>query len=355
MELIEIEKLQKDLYNRFVMDNETGSFLQAWEWGDWQKQLGRQVQRFWIKGEGQLIASIQLVQMPLPFGKFYLYAPYGPVVSGELRVMSNELLNQMKEKFIGATFIRIEPKHLAFSTNDLALHKSPNIQPGKTLIVDLTQSPEELLAQMHPKTRYNIKLAQKHGVRVEEEFAISAGHGLFFQEAIELICQTAKRQGFFGHSAEYYQNLVDFFALQNASQVKAHIYKAIFQNQLLASAIMLDFGQTRTFLFGGSGEFHKQVMAPYLLHFQAMLDAKAAGFNSYDFWGAETSKGDAPGFVRFKMGFAPPSASSSGLRGQLRSGSASGIKEYAGAYDLICQPAGYRIYQALRLVNRYWR
>jgi len=190
---------------------------------------------------------------------------------------------------------------------------------------------------MHHKTRYNIKVAQKHGVEIKDEFDISIGHGLFFDEALKLILETSKRQGFSTFGSDYYKKLVDFFALQQRADLKLHIYKAIFQNQLLATAIIIDFGDTRTFLFGGSSEFHKNVMAPYLLHFHAMIDAKHQGLKFYDFWGIETSSGETPGFVRFKLGFGGTQ------------------REYAGAHDLVNHTLLYKIYSGIRVINKFFR
>lgn len=340
MQLVELSEKDRNAYNQFVASSPSGSFLQSWEWGEWQAALGRQIFRYWMLDDiGQQVASIQLIRMPLPFGKYYLYAPYGPVFDEKFEI----ILQELQKKFCDAVFIRIEPKFVLLSTIHYPLStKSANIQPGKTLLMDLFKSEEQLLAEMHPKTRYNIKLAQKHGVEIVDEFAITIGHGLFFEEALKLILETSKRQGFMAFFGEYYKKLIDFFALHNQGIVKLHIYKAVFQNQLLAAAIMLDFGATRTFLFGGSSEFHKNVMAPYFLHWQAIKDAKAQGFGFYDFWGTETASGTTPGFVRFKLGFAP----------QLRSGSASGIKEYSGAYDIVINKFYYKFYSSLRFGNR---
>ena len=103
---------------------------------------------------------------------------------------------------------------------------------------------------------------------------------------------------------------------------------------LVVSAVMVDFGEIRTFLFGGSSEMHKNVMASYLLHWQAMLDAKNAGLKEYDFWGIETSSGETPGFVRFKLGFG------------------GAAKEYGGAWDAVFSPWKYRLYSLMRAFNR---
>jgi len=339
MNLIELLSADKENYNRFVAESPSGSFLQSWEWGEWQEALGRKIFRYWILDDiGERTASIQLIKIPLPFGRYYLYSPYGPVVDGdyELRITNYEfLLQELQKRFADSIFIRIEPKgKTAIRNPQSAIVKSNNIQPAKTLLIDLSKSEEQLLAEMHHKTRYNIKVAQKHGVEIKDEFEISVGYGLFASEAVELIANTAARQGFKGYGADYYNKLIDFFAVKNRVDLKLHIYKAIYQNQILASAIMVDFGKIRTFLFGGSAEENKNVMAPYLLHWQAMLSARAQKMAVYDFWGTETSSGNVPGFVRFKLGFGGTEQS------------------YAGAYDYIISKPWYRCYGLLRSINK---
>ena len=345
MHLIELSSADKDRYNQFVANAPTGSFLQAWEWGQWQQELGREVRRFFVFEDKNndnnddnrgVVGSIQLIKMRLAGKKYYWYAPYGPVISdGSLVMTGHSLLQTLQNNFVGAVFIRIEPKiEPSIIANLSSLTKTKNIQPGKTLIVDLAKSEDMLLAEMHPKTRYNIKLAQKHSVEIQDEFMVTVGHGLFFDEALELILKTSARQRFFTYSADYYKNLVDFFALKNRGNIKLHIYKAVFRDRLLAAAIMVDFGKTRTFLFGGSSELDRNVMAPYLLHWQAIKDAKAAGYLFYDFWGIETSSGAVPGFVRFKLGF--------GGRQM----------QYAGSFDIIWDRLWYKLYGYGRTINR---
>ncbi len=78
-------------------------------------------------------------------------------------------------------------------------------------------------------------------------------------------------------------------------------------------------------------------MAPYLLHWQAMSDAKQLGLEFYDFWGVETSGGATPGFARFKLGFGGQTVS------------------YSRAYDIIQNKPLYYIYNFLRNINRLVR
>lgn len=337
MELVELNNQDKEFYNNFITSHETGSFLQSWAWGEWQAVLGRPVARFKFQVDGKTLGVMQIIKMPLPFDQYYFYCPYGPVLAedGNFQFPISNFRKSLHKNFSDTVFVRIESKQLWLpATGYPLLTKVKNIQPGKTLVMDLTKTEEGLLAGMHHKTRYNIRLAEKHGVKVVDEFHLVNGKGIHAKEAVELIAKTSSRQGYKSQGQDYFENLVNFFAVQNpGTEINLHIYKALHENELLASAIILDFGRTRTYLFGGSSEQKKNLMAPYLLHFKAMQDAKNLGLSFYDFWGIETAKGDTPGFVRFKLGFGGTQ------------------KEYTGAYDIIVNRWKYRVYKLLRKVN----
>lgn len=342
MNLIELAESDKQNYNRFVAQAPSGSFLQSWEWGEWQVRLGREVFRYLAKDEqGNAVVTLQLIKMPLPFGKYYLYCPYGPVLAGGESASGGfnfqTIFNEIISKFPQSVFIRIEPKDKGLLTTSYSLlAKSPNIQPAITMLVDLNKSEEELLSGMHPKTRYNIKIAQKHGVVVQSELVAAPKYGLYIEEAINLFLDTQKRQNYRGHNPAYYKNFIDFFAMRNKeNDLRLTIYKAIYNRKLLACGAIVDFGPTRMYLYGGSSHEDRNVMAPYLMHWQAMLDAKAAGLKFYDLGGSEVSNGGERGFTRFKQGF--------GGR----------VENYAGAYDYVVKSFIYTLYKGLRAVNRF--
>ncbi len=338
MNLVELHDLDKNKYNHFIANQKSGSFLQSWDWGSWQEQLGRTVFRFALEDNTKVwLGAAQFIKMPLFGKKYYLYSPYGPVFISENETQSLEIfLKELKLKFPDMLFVRIEPKAMSLKALD-TLHpiKTTNIQPGRTLIVDLTKDNDLLLNEMHPKSRYNIKVAQRHGVVVEREFDLTVGHGLFFDEAINLIVKTAMRQKYHTHPRSYYEKLMNFFALNHrGGELKASLYKAKYQNKILASAIIIDFGNTRTYLFGGSGQENRNVMAPYLMHWQAILDAKKMGLRFYDLDGLETSAGKQAQFARFKQGFG-------GF-----------TEDYLGAYDIVLNGLWYNVYKVVRGTNR---
>lgn len=313
-------------YENFVAAHPSGSFLQSWGWGEFQNTQGKEPVRYGaFDDSGQLLASAQFFVTKVPgLRGSYLYCPYGPLSLDTTAVRS--LVNQVKKDFPKAWFIRLEPK------DDLPVDGKPSvhIQPGSTLITSLSASEADLLHDMHQKTRYNIKVAHRHGVTVQAgKIANAAG--------IKLLIETSKRQGYKAYPDAYYKQLLNFFAdksLDNKDDCTAWLYVAEHDGQVLASAIMVDHGRTRTYLFGGSSEIRKNVMAPYALHWQAIRDAQTAGLGYYDWWGTETATGKSAGFVQFKM----------------RWGGAQ--KFYANTRDIILNSPWYLAYTALRKVNR---
>src|SRR6185503_9064521 len=132
----------------------------------------------------------------------------------------------------------------------------------------------ELLAAMHHKTRYNIRVAQKHGVEIRLNDTLA--------DAWTLFEETAKRDGFRLHERHYYESMVDRL---RAGACRAFIATAVYNGRPIAVTGMIDYGGMRTYLHGASSNEERNVMAPYLLHWELMRDAKAKGLKGYDWWG----------------------------------------------------------------------
>jgi len=325
MELKLVANLPQEDFDRFVENCTSGSFLQSWGWGEWMRANGKVPQRVAVQDStGNILLTAQIFLTPVPkLGGSYLYSPYGPLLAetAPAEEVTNFFLSQIAKQFPKSSFLRLEPKQPLPASGKATRH----IQPGKTLVLDLKKSEDELLAEMHQKTRYNIKLAQRH------EVAIKIGSS---EAALKLIDETSARQGYKNHPLSYYQKMVEFFGNQEGA-LKLKVYSAEYNGQTLASAIMLDYGSaSRTYLFGGTSYTDRNVMAPYLLHWQAMLDAKKAGLKAYDFWGIETASGKTPGFVRFKLGWGGTQIN------------------YPAATDIVYKPLWYNAYKLLRSLNR---
>ncbi|HYF05921.1 MAG TPA: peptidoglycan bridge formation glycyltransferase FemA/FemB family protein, partial [Patescibacteria group bacterium] len=194
-------------------------------------------------------------------------------------------------------------------------------QTPNSLVLELTKDSDTLFAEMHPKTRYNIKVAQKHGLECWEDHNPAM---------VNLLYETGSRQGFKTHEQGYYEKMVKFFNKGNITTKLLCVGK---NNVPYALGLFLDYDNIRTYLFGGSDYEYRKYMAPYLLHWQAVGDAKAQGFQTYDFWGLTNIHGKEVGFTRFKQGFGGK------------------LLNFPNAIDVIYNPAKYKLFQLVRTIR----
>jgi len=309
-------------WNKFVLEN-GGGFLQSWEWGLLQEALGRQAYRYRLDSSQdselkETVGQYLIIKHPLPFGRSYVYVPMGPVVAGEgyrleaFRASAVAIANAARR--LGATFARIEPPAIAgeqLGARDLrgmGFREAGQVQPGHTTIVDLTQDEDRLLKAMKQKTRYNMRLAEKKGVTVREA-DLSNAH--IYKEDVarfwSLMTETTERDQFHSHERKYYEKMLEVLSAKKKRDLSVKLVFAEYQGEPIAAALIAYFGDTATYLHGASTAKHKNVMAPYLLHWTAIRQAKEAGLKKYDFWGIAPE--DAPdnhpwrGITRFKTGF----------------------------------------------------
>ncbi len=308
-------------WNAYIAGQPHAQFLQSYEWGVFQKSLGRRV---WYLGGGEQKESVRCLAIayPLKGTMFYLMCPRGPVgVPSD--VWSKEFIKWSHEQ--GAQFARIEPIE---SVPMKATHVR-DVEPSHTRIVDLSKTENELLSVMHPKTRYNIHLSQKKGVIVAaKKYNEITSDELAMWWALS--SETAKRNKISVHSREYYQKLLTSFPYIT-------LYQAKWQGSVVAMAVMVGFGDTMYYLYGASTQEHKEVMAPYLLQWQAMVDAKNVGYRYYDFWGVapdDSSTHPLAGVTRFKKGFGGE------------------VITYPGTFDIPFKKLPYILYTLLRHVKR---
>ena len=307
--------MDRDTWNQFVLKHgpRSGRFLQSWDWGAFQKKMGAEVVREPIEKDGELVGVAQWVRREVPVVGEYRFCPRGPISS--VSVLS------VGEK---GMFSRIEP-----ASKDLVpsgSHKTHDSQPANTLLLDLSKTEEELLAAMHHKTRYNIGLAGRRGVHVEfREHELS--------EVWQLFEETGSRGHFRLHERAYYEQMLKSLK----GECHAFLATAYFEHHPIATTLMLDFGDTRTYLHGASERVHRKIMAPSLLHWELIRSAKAKGLKWYDWWGvapADAKGHPWEGVSRFKSGFGGEEI------------------EYPGTFDVVHKPVMYRLYQLMRVVRR---
>lgn len=303
-----ISQLSKEEWDRKVIEL-NGSILQSWAWGEFQKSLGFGLHRF----SGSDFVN-QVVEIPLMAGKKYLYSGRGPL--GNVSAAQKDL-DELAREDHAVVFARIEP------SEKVNLPKAvKETQPTNNWLVDLEQPEEQILAGMKSKTRYNINLAQRKGVKVRE------GRKEDLIEVYKLLLETAGRNKFRLHPQNYYWEIWDRLPEANRCVLIAE-----YEGQILACMILTMFGTTATYLHGGSSNKMKESMAPYLLHWEAMKLAKSLGYKYYDFGGiAPEGANDHAwsGITRFKKGFG-------------------GFELiFPGAFEIIYSPLWYNMYKNAR-------
>lgn len=319
--------LDPEELNSFVANE----YLQSWPWGEILKAEGREVFRLGVlkaasaqsEGRREILAAATFIKQPLGGGYFYWYAPRGPIISRTSGVSVQEiedfLFSAIKQIDKKGLFLRLEPALKPVGEKFL-LQKTVDLQPAKTLLLDLSLNEEKLLLAMGQKTRYNIRLAEKKGVNIR------VGAAADFSELWRLLNLTGARDDFRIHDAAHYQKML----AAPAEFIK--LFLAEYEGKVIAAGLFCFWGETATYLHGASDNEFRGVMAPYLLQWAVIKKARAAGLRHYDFYGIDEKKW--PGVTRFKLGFG----------GQKR--------EYPGTYDLVFRPAAYNIYNLIRKLRR---
>jgi len=350
MKLVELNQEQ---LNNFASAQKCSQFLQSYEWSVFQESVGQKIFRFGVEADGEIVAVISFIKKNIGAGKSYFYCPRGPLFKSATVSYAARVGvfpdGEMRLKLL--KFIFSEIKKIASKENSLFLRFDPvdslqigmaaagkirktiDVQPSKTLILDLSKSEDDLLKEMHQKTRYNIRLAEKKGVTIREAGADE------FDKFWALMNETVERDGFRLHDKEYYRKMLQNskleidskFKIQN-SKLIIRLYFAEYEGRVIAANIINFFGDMVTYVHGSSSDQDRNVMAPYLLQWEIIKQAKLLGYKHYDFYGIDETKW--PGVTRFKKGFG----------GQ--------EKTYPGTFDVIFNNFSYRIYQTLRWLRR---
>jgi len=306
--------------------------IQSWEWGEFRKSLGLTTLRFGLFQKDHLHLAFTITLHKIPFTNlFFGYLPKGPLPNKELA----QALKQIGKDY-NCAFIKIEPNILSQESSALDQDFKPSPKALFTkynFVLDLHPSEEELLKNMHQKTRYNIKVAQKHGVIVEEREDDKA-----FKTHLELFFETTKRQGYLAHDEAYHQKVWNILKEAGVAKLLIAFYtpEGSTERIPLCSWMLFHFQDTLYYPYGGSSDKYRNTMASTLVAWEAIKLGKKLKCQQFDLWGAgdpNASENDHyAGFTRFKKT----------LGAQL--------VEYLGTYDLVFN---YPVYWVVTFIDKF--
>lgn len=296
---------------------------QSPEWGEFKTRMGTKA----VSAGGVQFTVHKIPGLKLNIG-------YAPKVE-ENKIGWAELYRAGRDH--GCVFIKIEPNSLQSSHRPSAIgyHLRPArpIFAPQTVFLNLDQSEDEILKKMQPKTRYNLRLAEKHGVIVEER-----NDEVALAEFIRLQKETAERQGFFIHPDNYYRTCFQALSPKGLAHLLIATQPTAVSREspaTLAAWFLFRYGETLYYPYGASDHRYRNLMASNLMMWSAIKLGRKMGLKIFDLWGATKDTADPwYGFTRFKLGFG-------GV-----------LLDFAPAYDLVINPHLYPLLTAADSIRR---
>jgi lipid II:glycine glycyltransferase (peptidoglycan interpeptide bridge formation enzyme) len=335
-------------WDDWVASHPDGHLLQTDAWAALKSRFGWESEHVAVCAGGDRVAGAHVLFRWLPTNRSWgrlvsiAYVPKGPVVDWRDPARVHEVLAAITAaaRRRRALLVRIEPHLVEGEVADLAatlgaagFRPAPEgIQPRRTIVVDISGTEDEILKQMKPKTRYNLRLAARKGV------VVRPGGREDLASLNRLMAVTGARSDFGVHSAAYYEAVYELFAPRG----RAALLMAEYEGRPLAALMVFALGETASYLYGASSDEERQRMPAYLLQWEAMRWARAKRCVAYDLWGVPDedeatleadlgSRSDGLwGVYRFKRGFG----------GQL--------VRWVGAFDQALVPVLYRLFTRLR-------
>jgi peptidoglycan pentaglycine glycine transferase (the first glycine) len=267
---------------------------QTFFYGEIQKRVDRSLKRFQILEDGTDIGFVQFVVYPLLGHKVYWYASYGPVIT-KSDTVTLEAIKLEVQKIVSNTnvvFVRfdftptLQPSDISqiFILSPESSSIGAYFQPRTEWYTDISPDPETILADMHSKTRYSVRYAEKRGVNVDTVYSNLLDHLPTF---LKLMKTTSDRNKFSLHGDDYYK----YYFEEVGRMGNGFLAIASLGEEVLAMHFVVMEGDVAHYVLGASSNTRRDLCGPYLAHFRAMIEAKSKGMNKYNF-GAVSVGGD---------------------------------------------------------------
>jgi peptidoglycan pentaglycine glycine transferase (the first glycine) len=338
-------------WDALVAAHPHGHILQTGRWARLKSQFGWQADRAVLQAglrpDAPILAGASLLFRRLPWGQTLAYAPKGPLVAWDDAQQVQAVLAQIRKvcQEHRAALLKIEPE--LPESEELAsrlagygfVHSPQRIQPLSTIHISLAGDPDEILARMKPKWRYNIRLAERKGV------AIRRGTCDNIPAIQELLTVTGARDRFGVHSEAYYRAATELF--QPAGLADWLI--AEHEGKMLAAIAVFGLGPNAWYMWGASGEEGRNLMPNHALQWAAIQWARERNCRTYDLWGIPDEVGTDPAAYA-----EPESWGEGGLWGvyRFKQGFGGEVVRYTGTWDLPLSQPGYALYRLALRVRR---
>jgi len=296
------EITNKETWENFLLTCKEKTFLNSWNWGEFQKKTEDKIWRFGIYDADKLITVALVVKVKAKRGTF-LFLPHCPV--GDPKALKT-LLDKLKDlgREQGAAFIRIAPIWPRTEQNikafkELSFQDAPiHIHPENSWELRILKPEDLLLSEMRKTTRYLIKKAEKDkDIEIKKSFDL--------EQFSQLLDKTALRHHFVPFSLDYLKKQFSCFSPDN----QIIMYLGKYKGEVISGAVIIFWQNIGFYHHGASISKYNSNKVPvsYLLQWQAIKEAKNRGCGKYNFWGIAEAEDDKKhpwhGLTLFKKGF----------------------------------------------------
>jgi lipid II:glycine glycyltransferase (peptidoglycan interpeptide bridge formation enzyme) len=268
---------------------ETGRphLLQSTGWASLKSATGWQAERYVLEDDRGRRGLAQVLRKRVGPSLSVTYAPRGPLCDDGVLPDAIDALRRSLAKGLVISLL-CDPE--VPPNDDLAAELSRRgvtrstvyVQPRRTLLIDLTQDAETMLAAMRKKTRQYIRKAEREGVATEETTDLARFH--------RLLRGVAERDAFGIHDLAYFAALADAFG------ERLHILMARIDGEDVGALLVIRE------LFGGWSGTHAEQRPFYLLKWRSLMRMQQLGVRRYDMWGLAEGE-ELAGVENFKLGF----------------------------------------------------
>lgn len=263
---IDVLTSREDLeqYDAWIQSLPDANLWQSLQRKKYLEVRGKDV-RIYAKKDDEHIRASALVMIDKTKNNFSTWdIPRGPL-GDDCTDLLKKIINDAKQEKCIALFLHGDQKNIPSQ-------KSPrHIHCEATRIIDLTKTEDEILKQMKPKGRYNIKVANKHDIIVKESHDIDAFY--------ELVTETGSRDGFTHLPKKHYQLFLDY--IPGSFLLLAYDK----ETKPIAGVLSVIWKKNGIYYYGASNHAERAKMAPYLLQWESIIRCKALGCTSYDLLG----------------------------------------------------------------------
>lgn len=259
------------------------SYHPVWQTIEWQIMLletkyAKKSFFVWVYEDKKLLSYALVEKRGIGWGYDGFFCVGGPVIGHEdsIEILSDTLKKlSLKE---GVVFVQAEMLSSAF-LSDFRTGHYKNFIEKHTVIINLTQDDEAILAHMKPKGRYNIRVAEKSGVEVEQVSCTKENLDVFYA----ILSETLERDGFAANSREYFRVFLRYLEKYRLGG----LFFARREGRVIAVGIFVFYKKTALYYYGASSSDNAQrkYMASYLLQWKALQEAKNRGCEVFDFLG----------------------------------------------------------------------